>query len=122
MGNAPSNLPPDRTSGWVTGPIPLSSDSSYEETYISPGGFETPKTDISICETETKPTVTPEPELPELEPTYVDAVEEKHEEPLNSQTVYTISNLNSDAAIDVSGGDRKNIIGWPLHGAENQLV
>lgn len=85
---------------------------------MSPGGFETPKSEISVMETEleAKPAYTAEPT------TYVDAKEEEDAKPLDSRAVYTISNVKSGAAIDVSGGNRKNIIGWPFHGAENQQV
>lgn len=138
MGNSPSNLPTGRRSPKNKGHNRLSTVSTlYEDTYISPGGFETPRTEFSISDVDTKPTVTASPEPAGPAPaefiSRIDEVEEEeepetrethedHEVPLNSRTLYTFSNVGSGAAIDVAGGDRKNIIGWPLHGAENQQV
>lgn len=36
--------------------------------------------------------------------------------------VYRIVNDQSDTALDLSGYDKRTIIGWPQHGEPNQLV
>ena len=36
--------------------------------------------------------------------------------------VYLLTNGKCDSVLDLSGGDNKSIIGFPLHGFENQQV
>lgn len=39
-----------------------------------------------------------------------------------SEGMYTLTNVQSRAALDISGGDHRSIIGWPSHGHANQQV
>lgn len=36
--------------------------------------------------------------------------------------VYRIINEQSDTAVDLAMNDKRTIVGWPQHGAPNQLV
>ncbi|CAL1702557.1 unnamed protein product [Somion occarium] len=111
MGATSSSLPPDNND--IHEPVPLTSESSFEDTYISPGGFETPKSEMS--DTEIVPHV--KQETLDEKPTHT---QEEHEVSRDPLAVVTITNVKNGAAIDISGGDGKSIIGFPLHGGENQ--